>query len=126
MIRRPPRSTRTDTLFPYTTLFRSGVSSAARPTGMAAFPGGDAGAEAKLSKRCRGDDISGLRPPAALQSAGFSKMVLQSTRIGSPFSWPPQQKELTSRAPSLMVRTVAAYQDPRGHRVQHRHNTRTP
>src|SRR3546814_2574797 len=26
MIRRPPRSTRTDTLFPYTTLFRSNVS----------------------------------------------------------------------------------------------------
>src|SRR3546814_19690065 len=26
MIRRPPRSTRTDTLFPYTTLFRSGTS----------------------------------------------------------------------------------------------------
>src|SRR3546814_19213251 len=26
MIRRPPRSTRTDTLFPYTTLFRSGPS----------------------------------------------------------------------------------------------------
>src|SRR3546814_9563331 len=25
MIRRPPRSTRTDTLFPYTTLFRSGI-----------------------------------------------------------------------------------------------------
>src|SRR3546814_3230164 len=27
MIRRPPRSTRTDTLFPYTTLFRSGEPS---------------------------------------------------------------------------------------------------
>src|SRR3546814_1874217 len=27
MIRRPPRSTRTDTLFPYTTLFRSGEES---------------------------------------------------------------------------------------------------
>src|SRR3546814_4428053 len=26
MLRRPPRSTRTDTLFPYTTLFRSAVS----------------------------------------------------------------------------------------------------
>src|SRR3546814_2921540 len=25
MLRRPPRSTRTDTLFPYTTLFRSGA-----------------------------------------------------------------------------------------------------
>src|SRR3546814_7437389 len=29
MIRRPPRSTRTDTLFPYTTLFRSQVADAA-------------------------------------------------------------------------------------------------
>src|SRR3546814_6039043 len=28
MIRRPPRSTRTDTLFPYTTLFRSGTETA--------------------------------------------------------------------------------------------------
>src|SRR3546814_14994688 len=28
MIRRPPRSTRTDTLFPYTTLFRSGLGAA--------------------------------------------------------------------------------------------------
>src|SRR3546814_9386110 len=30
MIRRPPRSTRTDTLFPYTTLFRSARLAAAR------------------------------------------------------------------------------------------------
>src|SRR3546814_295421 len=29
MIRRPPRSTRTDTLFPYTTLFRSTAAAAA-------------------------------------------------------------------------------------------------
>src|SRR3546814_9137730 len=37
MIRRPPRSTRTDTLFPYTTLFRSGRTapgaSRAQPAG---------------------------------------------------------------------------------------------
>src|SRR3546814_12475341 len=31
MIRRPPRSTRTDTLFPYTTLFRSLASSPPNP-----------------------------------------------------------------------------------------------
>src|SRR3546814_16490135 len=31
MIRRPPRSTRTDTLFPYTTLFRSAPRRDARP-----------------------------------------------------------------------------------------------
>src|SRR3546814_7387834 len=32
MIRRPPRSTRTDTLFPYTTLFRSLTKSAPPPS----------------------------------------------------------------------------------------------
>src|SRR3546814_9643187 len=31
MIRRPPRSTRTDTLFPYTTLFRAGTECTAGP-----------------------------------------------------------------------------------------------
>src|SRR3546814_17474683 len=31
MIRRPPRSTRTDTLFPYTTLFRSTAAGGPRP-----------------------------------------------------------------------------------------------
>src|SRR3546814_3961416 len=41
MIRRPPRSTRTDTLFPYTTLFRSH----GRPTGPGAGQGGIAAAE---------------------------------------------------------------------------------
>src|SRR3546814_9431127 len=33
MIRRPPRSTRTDTLFPYTTLFRSGGGQGCRRCG---------------------------------------------------------------------------------------------
>src|SRR3546814_1716220 len=41
MIRRPPRSTRTDTLFPYTTLFRSRPDQA-----------GD-GADAESTGRCR-------------------------------------------------------------------------
>src|SRR3546814_2324080 len=38
MIRRPPRSTRTDTLFPYTTLFRSASAPAASPTGRTPCP----------------------------------------------------------------------------------------
>src|SRR3546814_8648025 len=38
MIRRPPRSTRTDTLFPYTTLFRSSCADAARDGGRTAPP----------------------------------------------------------------------------------------
>src|SRR3546814_20990575 len=46
MNRRPPRSTRTDTLFPYQTLFRSGLDVAAGPVrGVAVaapHPGGQA------------------------------------------------------------------------------------
>src|SRR3546814_8841355 len=38
MIRRPPRSTRTDTLFPYTTLFRSGQVIRVPPEVKAAAP----------------------------------------------------------------------------------------
>src|SRR3546814_9398666 len=37
MIRRPPRSTRTDTLFPYTTLFRSASPAAGEGGNMRAF-----------------------------------------------------------------------------------------
>src|SRR3546814_2073109 len=49
MIRRPPRSTRTDTLFPYTTLFRSCLWPAARERHH--FPHRDAG----LHQHWRGD-----------------------------------------------------------------------
>src|SRR3546814_7245499 len=52
MIRRPPRSTRTDTLFPYTTLFRSDVEIVAQPTRQAHVPAppelGDALADVRL------------------------------------------------------------------------------
>src|SRR3546814_17411465 len=37
MIRRPPRSTRTDTLFPYTTLFRSDLLAQPAAVGVAAL-----------------------------------------------------------------------------------------
>src|SRR3546814_10125922 len=58
MIRRPPRSTRTDTLFPYTTLFRSRSRA---DTDRMAFPGGGPGADADrylLSARVRADGAS--------------------------------------------------------------------
>src|SRR3546814_12069876 len=40
MIRRPPRSTRTDTLFPYTTLFRSSTAPASKAPGLIFLAGG--------------------------------------------------------------------------------------
>src|SRR3546814_10408487 len=48
MIRRPPRSTRTDTLFPYTTLFRSDVDAAAGDAGV--------GEDQAAGAVARGDD----------------------------------------------------------------------
>src|SRR3546814_5508349 len=47
MIRRPPRSTRTDTLFPYTTLFRSGINQ------HAVAPGGPTVDMAPTLRRCQ-------------------------------------------------------------------------
>src|SRR3546814_20198017 len=43
MIRRPPRSTRTDTLFPYTTLFRSADAGVDRLSGVRRRPGEEGG-----------------------------------------------------------------------------------
>src|SRR3546814_1795439 len=50
MIRRPPRSTRTDTLFPYTTLFRS-KRSAVGPAQPPRVRGGGHGGAAPLRRR---------------------------------------------------------------------------
>src|SRR3546814_4722790 len=66
MIRRPPRSTRTDTLFPYTTLFRSRL---ARVQQLAEHL--DAG-HGGLHRRLQADDLDFLADlhNAALDTAG--------------------------------------------------------
>src|SRR3546814_15854297 len=56
MIRRPPGSTRTDTLFPYTTLFRSGQASA----GEALFAG-----TCSTCHQANGQGLEGVFPPLA-------------------------------------------------------------
>src|SRR3546814_2882347 len=66
MIRRPPRSTRTDTLFPYTTLFRSPEKARGRFDGLRLAIGGqDRGAPA-APERQRGifADFKPLAPAA--------------------------------------------------------------
>src|SRR3546814_3447284 len=68
MIRRPPRSTRTDTLFPYTTLFRSDLR---RRDRVRLHPGGDLCAAADaLSTRHRGVGQPGEHQPRALARRG--------------------------------------------------------
>src|SRR3546814_8679466 len=61
MIRRPPRSTRTDTLFPYTTLFRSERPSPACGGGWV----GGASAAAMLPKQQRRAEPPKAFPPHA-------------------------------------------------------------
>src|SRR3546814_7353234 len=68
MIRRPPRSTRTDTLFPYTTLFRSWRSAAnAKSDAIAQYKGSISASVCRSGniERCGGtqtQDEENLRP----------------------------------------------------------------
>src|SRR3546814_10942795 len=62
MIRRPPRSTRTDTLFPYTTLFRSTV-----PRGLE-FSEGAAGGPQEAVAPARPGHLGDSRPAPALHA----------------------------------------------------------
>src|SRR3546814_15176063 len=70
MIRRPPRSTRTDTLFPYTTLFRSGRGG---DGALLPAPRADGDARAWIG---RAPLRHGGRAPVALHSLGAGGGVL--------------------------------------------------
>src|SRR3546814_2414420 len=83
MIRRPPRSTRTDTLFPYTTLFRSMVC------GRCSMPPISPG-----PKKC-----AARLPPPSRPSAGST----------SPSTMPARSEEHTSELQSLMRISYAVF-----------------
>src|SRR3546814_15188963 len=65
MIRRPPRSTRTDTLFPYTTLFRSSAQGALLVSPLCRRAAGSSGSGARRPDHPR-PDREGRRRRAAL------------------------------------------------------------
>src|SRR3546814_5843151 len=65
MIRRPPRSTRTDTLFPYTTLFRSGRSASRGSLSEGGAPGAaPPGAAEHWRSRSANKERTEVRPRA--------------------------------------------------------------
>src|SRR3546814_5463386 len=105
MIRRPPRSTRTDTLFPYTTLFRSRAcglrprsrsvavlrSSAGPPSGGCGFPGGATNGEPGPVEQFFGER----------RGHEDARLVLQNPRVRS--------EEHTSELQSLMRISYAVF-----------------
>src|SRR3546814_5856671 len=96
MIRRPPRSTRTDTLFPYTTLFRS--------TGMKIWPF-DYAAEKSGGMYISGPDLDrALEPFAKIRKAVGNKMDVM---VELHSMW--RSEEHTSELQSLMRISYAVF-----------------
>src|SRR3546814_3652515 len=83
MIRRPPRSTRTDTLFPYTTLFRSADpgSSLVRAEGLE--PPRLSPLEPKSSASTSSATPARFKPPADARRKGRHGRVIRPTEAGS-------------------------------------------
>src|SRR3546814_4053820 len=74
MIRRPPRSTRTDTLFPYTTLFRSDARRL--PVRHVPATGGDVDVRGRIGvEECT--EVGGARPLPPWRRAGHIDMLTQ-------------------------------------------------
>src|SRR3546814_4945262 len=89
MIRRPPRSTRTDTLFPYTTLFRSVVFEAITPA-----------APALATASARDSRTEGSRSDESFTSTGGRGAAVRTTE---------RSEEHTSELQSLMRISYAVF-----------------
>src|SRR3546814_14420396 len=90
MIRRPPRSTRTDTRFPYTTLFRStkphGIAVHYRPEPEAApavFTGMDDMAAREALAARRGKMVVELGPKSANKGAAVARLMAATPFAGA-------------------------------------------
>src|SRR3546814_8092064 len=106
-IRRPPRSTRTDTLFPYTTLFRSrsGVGDLHR------LRAGGAGQEGLQRRPARGE--AGLRKACRhcqpQKSVPWSRKARASTILCTSEAPSTRSEEHTSELQSLMRISYAVF-----------------
>src|SRR3546814_2326037 len=112
MIRRPPRSTRTDTLFPYTTLFRS----LGRST-LSTF-------SRILTAALRRPPHSALRFSAPIKISGRNG----STSLASDSSCVPRSEEHTSELQSLMRISYAVFclKKKKRKRTDNENHTRYP
>src|SRR3546814_9271966 len=109
MIRRPPRSTRTDTLFPYTTLFRSIEHVEAAARGAQPRKGVDAAVVAGQDGKLGADIGSGIAPGGAaaivaVEARGIAPMA-EKQLAGAE----RRSEEHTSELQSLMRNSYAVF-----------------
>src|SRR3546814_10250165 len=99
MIRRPPRATRTDTLFPYTTLFRSQERRGSRQGagGLARQESGEGRRDVERHRAAGDDDVA--RPPP---ERGRAEEDPQPRRLGG-----LRSEEHTAELQSLMRNSYA-------------------
>src|SRR3546814_4598505 len=76
MIRRPPRSTRTDTLFPYTTLFRSSPSLACAPS-----PGSPASGDGACWAKAGAANAINIETVDVARNRLVLDLIMSSTKI---------------------------------------------
>src|SRR3546814_16917455 len=126
MIRGPPRSTRTDTLFPYTTLFRSVVQrrcpskvSAVQPAGYWEVSGAASGPPLERSRRffvaCKVRLMPALLPEEETMTKTVADFMLEC--LAADPAHPPHQEpgeELCQGAPAGRSGSAAHNRNSRG------------
>src|SRR3546814_1251675 len=106
MIRRPPKSTRTDTLFPYTTLFRSFFSKPRNKAVPFSLPSGDTDPLIRSSRACERRPFIAVWPRAICSGVPLVKDCL-SERRSFRLVAPNRSEEHTSELQSLMRSSYA-------------------
>src|SRR3546814_14849286 len=84
MIRRPPRSTRTDTLFPYTTLFRSGFRLVGADPAVGEDPPDDLGKAEALGQHQARAVVAAAQDPALAADRALHHDSLAVAGMGRP------------------------------------------
>src|SRR3546814_16720774 len=121
MIRRPPRSTRTDTLFPYTTLFRSTRAAFDNLVQCAIDEDVDlvviAGDLFDGDWRDMGTGLYFAKAMGRLDQAGIPAFLLAGTHaaasvISPPVPWPPKVRLFASRRPETHRLPELSVSDP--------------
>src|SRR3546814_10935030 len=118
MIRRPPRSTRTDTLFPYTTLFRSATpKAAAKPAARHSVPEAAAVAAVAVATKSTTATDTAQTPETAADKPEADKAPKASQQEAAAAPQPVTQATTApaERGPATQ-KVAAATQD------QHRHD----